>query len=446
MKLAVRLLFAGLLTVGLFADGANAVVRRDIVGYWTLELQPGFNLVSFPVLPHDATPQSVIGERLGSVRISAWDRRLGGYRTTAFDPEGGAWSGDLFTLARGVAYWIRLPDDGSTQRLVVAGNPEEYTQFRWASLSSGWGFHAPVYGRSQKLSDLPPDADTDLLLEWNPQSGRYEAAVAADGGWVASGWDALVPDRAYLVHRRDRSLREIASGDAAPNPGLSAGVAAGANAPPWPLIVGNYQGLPICYESGEVCDGGMLVRLFRERVIVGETGQSEVAAENIGEYRATALPGKSGFFQISLTVGGASQFVHPGDRVYLEVTASSGASARSSSFEVPGDRQFVSDVSFPDPLLTPDRQPAAPAAFALGAPHPNPFNDRFELELRLPRSAPVKTTLYDLGGRAAYTTETVLSTGSHRLTVRPEGLAAGIYILEVRAGGNRGAAKVAYVK
>jgi len=434
-------------------EPVSAVPRRDIAGYWTLELKPGFNLVAFPVLPDDAALQVVFrdaaAEGLGSVEISMWDRGLGRYRWARLDAGTGGWLGDLYRLDRGAAYWVNLPEVDSPRRIVVTGHPEEDIKFRWETLGPGWRFYAPVFGKEQSLEEIPPDPATNLLLAWNPALNRYETAAAtADRHWLAPDISSFLPDHAYIVHRTERPLRSVAGGAAYyPRDRLGiAGEEAGFQPPPRPVITGNSESLPICYENGNACNGSFVVRAVRERMRIGVGGELEPVYDNFGDYRVGMPESTAGHFRLALTVGSGDDYLHPGDRVHLVVVGSGGAQTQSTSFEIPADGNFVMDVSFPNPLSAPGEKPVAPVEFALGSPFPNPFNDRFQVELRLPQTASVRYAVYDLAGRAVMSASLPLAAGSHRLTVPAGQLPAGVYVLAVGDGGHQALAKIAHIK
>ena len=159
----------------------NAETQNDVVGYWTFELNPGFNLVSFPVLPEQTSPQNVIGDMLGNVEITSWDEHLGRHRWARYETQSDQWTGDLYLLDRGVAYWINLTDAVETQHLIVTGHPELYRKFRWSGLRNGWNYYAPTFGRVQSFNDLPPDNSRDLLVSWDNEQSRFNMAEAAHG-------------------------------------------------------------------------------------------------------------------------------------------------------------------------------------------------------------------------------------------------------------------------
>ncbi len=449
----IKRLLAILLLLG-FTGTGFAVSQSDVVGYWTHEFRPGFNLVAFPVLPDTPTLQDVIGDQLGAVEITSYDPQLRDYRWATFDPQTERWSGNLFLLGRGTAFWVYLHGNDA-KRLLVTGHPEMYTKFRWSQLRLGWQFYAPTFGKAESLSDLPPVESRDLLLGWDVGRAQFSLAEVADNlQWRSTDLSRLEPDRAYiaLLHRQPprqvgppleiEDLYERYTGAVVADPNRENG---NYRRPPEPLIVGNEGGLAVCNPGGEPCNGELRVNAVRERTRVGPNGDLETVSEPLNEFRVTPDQAHAGRFNIALTIGDEPSMLRVGDRVALVVRNGRGSETRSTSFEVPADSRVISDVEFTEQLMIPESQPA-PLDFALGTPFPNPFNDRFTLEVRLPEASPVALTIYDISGRKAFGLSLPLGAGAHRLTVPAGGIAAGVYLVQVNAGQYKGMVKVAHLK
>ncbi len=417
----------------------GAVTQQDVVGFWTFNLEPGFNLVTFPLLPDNPTIQNVIGDRLSNSEISTWDNRLERFRYSKFDSESGRWSGDLFILNRGTAYWINIVGEDPKQ-MVLTGKPEQYIQFNWTQLDHGWNFYAPTIGKSESLSDLPPAHSDDLLIGWNSQEKLFNLIEAKDDSWSIGEFEELSPDRGYIVYLNRRIARQVGPPtrpEMLYQPTDGSDVDGGnLSQPPRPLIVSNDEGLPVCNPDGGVCNGGFLVQVIRD----GEIPQI------ISEQFIVSGNAETGRFQMVLTV--SPNGIQPDDQVYLLIKGQGGAETRSISFTIPSDEQFVSDVSFPLPMSQRETQEFIPAEFSLGSPYPNPFNDRFQVELQLPKSGNVIYALYDIQGRQALSfDEKKLSAGVHRLSITAsQQLSTGIYFLEIKTGSERGLAKIAYIR
>jgi CSLREA domain-containing protein len=118
------------------------------------------------------------------------------------------------------------------------------------------------------------------------------------------------------------------------------------------------------------------------------------------------------------------------------VTASDGISGISASAVV----HIVETVS-----TEPDT--ALPAAFALHAGYPNPFNPTTTIPFDLPRHARVVLKVYDILGREVATLiDSELAAGHHAVPFDASGLPSGMYLYAIRAGDFRAARKMILVK
>jgi hypothetical protein len=89
-------------------------------------------------------------------------------------------------------------------------------------------------------------------------------------------------------------------------------------------------------------------------------------------------------------------------------------------------------AEFADPTAAP---PLAAAA-RLDQNHPNPFNPATEIAFSLAAAGPARLAVYDLAGReVAVLVDGPLAAGEHRVSWRPQGLASGVYLYRLVAGG-----------
>ncbi len=449
------------LIVGI-AGQSGAVPKRDVIGYWTIDLQPGFNLVAFPVLPDTPTLDSVIGDRLGNVEITSWDSRLGEYRWARFSTDTDSWNGNLFLLDRGSAYWINLYDAAGEMSIRVTGHPEVYTKFEWKSLGSGWKYFGPTIGKVQQLSEIAPENARDVLLRFDTESNQFSLAEATQRlQWISSDYSQINPDEGYLIYQktrlprvigpiteleaqhRDIELEEINNGSGRDDNQLDDGRY---QTPPRPLIAGNSNEFPICLPNGDVCDSEYTVAVVRQTIILGAEGEFEPSVEFLSSYVINSGGIEPGKFHIPITISTDEQHVQVGDRVYIHVTGPGGTTTRSETFEIPEYDRFVPDLVFPEFLASGGSKTYIPAEFSLGAPYPNPFNDRFSVEFSLPETGNVEYKLFNLRGREVYSRQLPLTQGVHRLSVSARDLPAGIYLFEIRSQNRRGLAKIAHLK
>jgi hypothetical protein len=79
--------------------------------------------------------------------------------------------------------------------------------------------------------------------------------------------------------------------------------------------------------------------------------------------------------------------------------------------------------------------------------HPNPFNPTTTIAFSLDRGGPVSLVVYDLAGREVDRLVTgELGAGRHAVTWQPRGLASGVYVYRLRAGGVDVARKCSLLK
>jgi hypothetical protein len=88
-----------------------------------------------------------------------------------------------------------------------------------------------------------------------------------------------------------------------------------------------------------------------------------------------------------------------------------------------------------------------PSAYALHAPHPNPFNVQTRILLDLPKAGLVRLAVYDVQGKLCTTLlEGQLSAGRHEVSFDGGDFPSGIYLAKVEAGDFSEVQKMALVK
>jgi hypothetical protein len=81
--------------------------------------------------------------------------------------------------------------------------------------------------------------------------------------------------------------------------------------------------------------------------------------------------------------------------------------------------------------------PAATAGLWLAQSAPNPFRDIATIGYRLPATEHVRLTVYDVAGReVARLVDGSRPAGAHEAVLRADGLASGVYIYRLEAGGS----------
>ncbi|MEL7363526.1 MAG: T9SS type A sorting domain-containing protein, partial [Bacteroidota bacterium] len=109
---------------------------------------------------------------------------------------------------------------------------------------------------------------------------------------------------------------------------------------------------------------------------------------------------------------------------------------RLTAFDDDGNESAFSDeVEVRVTTVSADEGPALPTAYALDGLYPNPVSGTATVSYALPEAASVTVEVFDLlGARVAVLTSTEQPAGYHEIGWTPDGLAAGTYLLRLRAG------------
>jgi glycosidase len=107
---------------------------------------------------------------------------------------------------------------------------------------------------------------------------------------------------------------------------------------------------------------------------------------------------------------------------------------------LPGEARIYSTIDFPSPAagiyaVSSDDVAAAPAAFELAAPFPNPASVVATVSFSLPSASDVRLEVYDLlGRRVAVLVDGQLPAGGHQSLLDAAGLSSGVYLVRLQAG------------
>ncbi len=191
---------------GMFGDPSN------LVGVWKMNLQPGAHLVSFPVLPTNATINEVLGDQLpggtdweSSTRIITYG--INAVRASYYDSNLDQWIGTLNDLEQEKGYWLIIPDNAAPVTLLLTGAAMEAEEINMGTLSPGvnlvgTGFPFPTSLAASGLveSGLTGgmySATSDHIYTW--YAGHfYPAWYHQDNGWQGSSF-SFEPGKGYIV-------------------------------------------------------------------------------------------------------------------------------------------------------------------------------------------------------------------------------------------------------
>jgi hypothetical protein len=77
-----------------------------------------------------------------------------------------------------------------------------------------------------------------------------------------------------------------------------------------------------------------------------------------------------------------------------------------------------------------------PNVFFLGTPYPNPFNPTAQFQFGLPQASSVRIEVYNiLGSRVTTLVDKRLDAGYHSVSWNAQGIASGLYLVQMKAGG-----------
>ncbi|MBM3326458.1 MAG: hypothetical protein FJY65_05705 [Calditrichaeota bacterium] len=104
-------------------------------------------------------------------------------------------------------------------------------------------------------------------------------------------------------------------------------------------------------------------------------------------------------------------------------------------------------TSLPPLDAAPEETKVTPAAFKLHSVYPNPFNSQFQARCELLYAGRLEVNLLDpTGCRRALSFVEYRPAGMNTITIDSEELAAGIYLINIRFGGQNAAMRVVYLK
>jgi hypothetical protein len=209
-----------LIVVGMMASSAFAVKSSpsNEVGFWELNIQRGYNLVSFPVLPDNKDVDEVIGTQLiGAAteeeadRIAWYNPESGDFLTAWLNSESGMWEGELQELSEIKGYWIFVPDNHpETQAVKIVGNVFEGSEADLGAMHPGYNLvgnpyaaNIPVEQAGMMESGMEGGDflfSSDILLEFDQEELKYNLIYLDTEGNYQAGFETLEPDKGYWVY------------------------------------------------------------------------------------------------------------------------------------------------------------------------------------------------------------------------------------------------------
>jgi len=186
---------------------------RVIVGKlvpFTLELTQGWNMISFPILLENMSPDAIFG---GYYVLYRWDAENKRYVLHA---DSGSFIEPDSDVEVGVGYWVYVLED---ENLDLLGFPVERLIL---SLRQGWNLIGSSYGGSS-IADPADDPDDSVLpwaFTWNTREKRYDMTQLLEAGkgyWVYALRNCTLTLPAPKVTTPPSAMISVSAEKSAPN-------------------------------------------------------------------------------------------------------------------------------------------------------------------------------------------------------------------------------------
>lgn len=188
----------------------------NTVGYWKLDVHPGYTQVSFPLLPSEKTVNNVLGNQLtggasasDADQIQKWNAATGQFQICWLNSGTGQWEGAFSLISEALSYWIYVqPDHPATQTIVICGNVVEEPVYNMGQMQPGYNAVGSVWAIPAAVSAAGLNGFqggaylflSDLILSYDALTGQYTYAWKnADGYWQGN-LTQFAPMRGYWVY------------------------------------------------------------------------------------------------------------------------------------------------------------------------------------------------------------------------------------------------------
>ncbi len=163
----------------------------NTVGFWKMELQPGFTQFSFPLLPNDKSLDNVLGDQLTgattaqeSDQIFRWDATAGQFEIAWFNSSSSSWTGDFDEVTETESYWIYVQPNHPPQMLVTDGNVAEEPAYNMGTIGVGYNAIGSVWAIPAPIDQAGLDEFTggmylflsDIIMSYDANTGAYTYA------------------------------------------------------------------------------------------------------------------------------------------------------------------------------------------------------------------------------------------------------------------------------
>lgn len=208
-----------LLVVSLLLPGIGTATDSgpsNTVGFWKLEVQPGFTQISFPLLPAVKSLNNVIGDQLTggtsieeSDQIMRWNPSSARFLTAWYNTSTNQWTGEFSELSESEAYWIYVqPDHPANQTIVAFGDVIEEPTYNMGSMTVGYNAIGSVWAMPSLLTNAGMNGFqggfylflSDLITTYDAATGSHTYAWKNDFDEWQGNLTSIEPTKGYWIY------------------------------------------------------------------------------------------------------------------------------------------------------------------------------------------------------------------------------------------------------
>ncbi|MCX6641362.1 MAG: hypothetical protein NTW14_12935 [bacterium] len=215
IKTCSLILIAALVCLPCLA-GAEESNPSNTVGFWKINVNRGYNQVSFPLLPADKTLNNVLGSQLTgattlqqSDQILLWNAATGQFQTSWYNTSTSTWQGEFSEVRESESYWIYVQaNHPALQTIVAAGNVVATPVYNMGIMTPGYNaigsvWAAPVPITQAGLSGIQGGVYlflSDQIMSYDAATGSYQYAWRTDNGTWQGNLTTLEPTKGYWIY------------------------------------------------------------------------------------------------------------------------------------------------------------------------------------------------------------------------------------------------------
>lgn len=187
----------------------------NTVGFWKVDVHPGYTQMSFPLLPADKSVNNVLGDQLTggltmgeSDQVLRWNAASGQFQTCWYNTANQTWQGDFGQFSEAESYWIYVQaNHPATQTIVTFGNVYEEPYYDMGTMRPGYNAIGSVWPVPAALSLAGLGGYegglylflSDLITSYDASTGSYPYAWQDGNGTWKGNLTQFEPLKGYWI-------------------------------------------------------------------------------------------------------------------------------------------------------------------------------------------------------------------------------------------------------